>query len=134
MTSEKGAQSGAVVRRKRAAWIPESQLAAIGANVRALRLGMGWSQQKLAVAMGLGPHNISAVSRLEKAAPDGRRRNITTWELERLAEIFEVAVWRLKARCVVCDGNPPAGFSCLTCGARAEVEARQELSVFGHPA
>jgi hypothetical protein len=69
--------------------------------------------------MGLGAHNVSAVSRLEKAAPDGRRRNITTHELDRLADIFEVAVWQLKTRCVVCDGAPPAGFACLTCGARA---------------
>jgi|HubBroStandDraft_4_1064222.scaffolds.fasta_scaffold114586_3 hypothetical protein len=45
--------------------------------------------------MGLGEHNVSAVSRLEKASPDGRRRNITTHELDRLADIFEVAVWQL---------------------------------------
>jgi len=120
MTRDEAALNGAVLKRKRAAWIPENQLAVVGANVRALRLGMGWSQRKLAVAMGLGPHNFSAISRIEKADPDGRRRNITTWELERLADIFEVAVWQLKTRCVVCDGNPPTGFGCLTCGARTD--------------
>jgi hypothetical protein len=77
------------------------------------------SQRKLAVAMGLGAHNVSAVSRHEKAAPDGRRRNITTHELDRLADIFEVAAWLVKTRCGTCDGSPPAGFACLTCGARA---------------
>jgi transcriptional regulator with XRE-family HTH domain len=116
---ETGRERDALVQRKRGAWIPGNQLAVVGANVRALRLRMGWSQRKLAVAMGLGPHNFSAVSRIEKAAPDGRRRNITTWELERLADIFEVPAWQLRTRCVVCDGNPPAGFACLTCGARA---------------
>ena len=109
----------AMGRNHLAVFVPENQLPIIGANVRALRQGMGWTQRKLAVAMGLGAHNVSAVSRLEKAAPDGHRRNITTHELNRLADIFEVAVWQLKTRCVVCDGSPPAGFACLTCGARA---------------
>jgi transcriptional regulator with XRE-family HTH domain len=106
-------------RNHLAVLVPENQLPVIGANVRALRQGRGWTQRKLAVAMGLGARNVSAVSRLEKAAPDGRRRNITTCELDRLADILEVAVWQLKARCVTCDGSPPAGFACLTCGARA---------------
>jgi transcriptional regulator with XRE-family HTH domain len=109
-------------------FVPENQLPTIGANVRALRQGMGWSQRKLAVAMGLGAHNVSAVSRLEKAAPDGRRRNITVLELERLADIFEVAAWQLKARCVTCDGKPPAGFACLTCGARADSQLSGDLA------
>jgi transcriptional regulator with XRE-family HTH domain len=105
-------------RSMRRAQVPENQLPTIGANVRALRLGMGWSQRKLAVAMGLGPHNFSAVSRIEKAAPDGRRRGLSVWELDTLASIFDVPAWQLKARCVTCDGNPPIGFACLTCGAR----------------
>jgi transcriptional regulator with XRE-family HTH domain len=101
--------------------VPENQLATIGANVRALRQNMGWSQRKLAVAMGLGPRNVSAISRLEKPAPDGRRRGLSVWELDTLANIFDVPAWQLKTRCVTCDGTPPAGFACLTCGARANI-------------
>jgi transcriptional regulator with XRE-family HTH domain len=103
-------------------FVSENQLPTIGANVRALRQGMGWTQRHLAELLGWGP-DASSVCRLEKETKDGRRRNITMPELERLADIFDVAVWQLKARCVICDGNPPTGFACLTCGARASVGA-----------
>lgn len=109
-------------RNHQLVFVPENQLPVIGANVRALRQAHGWSQRHLATLLGWGP-DPSSICRLEKEARDGRRRNITVPELERLADIFEVAVWQLKARCIVCDGSPPAGFACLTCGARASIEA-----------
>lgn len=99
-------------------FVPESELAVIGANVRTLRQGMGWSQRHLAQLLGWGP-DPSAVCRLERETKTGKRRNLTAYELDRLADIFDVAAWRLKARCVTCDGNPPAGFGCLTCGAQS---------------
>lgn len=112
----------AMGRNHQLVFIPENQLPTIGANVRALRQGMGWTQRHLATLLGWGP-DASSICRLEKEAKDGRRRGITVHELDRLADIFEVAVWQLRARCVICDGNPPAGFACLTCGARTGVEA-----------
>jgi hypothetical protein len=33
-------------------------------------------------------------------------------------EMFGVSPWQLTTRCADCEGHPPAGFACLTCGAR----------------
>ena len=48
---------------------------------------------------------------------DGRQRGFTPDEVERLADIFGVSAGQLTTHCANCDGHPPAGFTCLTCGA-----------------
>jgi hypothetical protein len=48
---------------------------------------------------------------------DGRQRSFTTDEVQRLAGIFGVKPWQLTTRCANCEGHPPPGFACLTCGA-----------------
>jgi hypothetical protein len=50
---------------------------------------------------------------------DGRQRSFTPDEVQRLAGIFGVKIWQLTTRCANCQGHPPAGFACLTCGAQA---------------
>jgi hypothetical protein len=50
---------------------------------------------------------------------DRRQRSFTTDEVHRLASIFGVKAWQLTTRCTNCEGHPPAGFACLTCGAQA---------------
>ena len=50
---------------------------------------------------------------------DGRQRSFTPDEVRRLAGIFGVKPWQLTTRCANCEGHPPAGFACLTCGAQA---------------
>lgn len=91
----------------------------IGKNVRALRQREGWSQRHLATLMGFGV-NASIVCRIERGTGDGRRRGVTADELGRFAAIFQVPSWQLATSCVTCKGEPPPGFSCLTCGARRE--------------
>jgi DNA-binding transcriptional MocR family regulator len=44
----------------------------------------------------------------------------TAEEVKRLAVIFGVSAWQLTTRCANCGGYPPAGFACLTCGARPQ--------------
>ena len=51
---------------------------------------------------------------------DGRQRGFTAKEVKRLAVIFGVSAWQLTTRCANCDGHPPAGFACLTFGARLQ--------------
>jgi transcriptional regulator with XRE-family HTH domain len=104
---------------RRCGALSESESQVIGKNVRALRQRAGWSQRHLASLMGFGV-NASIVCRIERATGDGRRRGLTADELCRFAAIFDVSSWQLATSCVTCKGQPPPGFSCLTCGARRE--------------
>jgi transcriptional regulator with XRE-family HTH domain len=98
--------------------LPRDQRAVIGANIRAMRLERGWTQRQLGELMGWS--SASAVCRVESNR-GGRQRSLTVDELGRLAAVFNVNAQQLKVRCVTCRGRPPAGFACLTCGARADV-------------
>ena len=51
---------------------------------------------------------------------DGGQRGFTNDEVDRLADIFSIPVCQLTTRCANCEGYPPAGFSCVTCGAGQE--------------
>ena len=51
---------------------------------------------------------------------NGRQRGFITQEVERLAAIFGVSPSQLTTRCANCGGHPPAGFACMTCGARLQ--------------
>jgi transcriptional regulator with XRE-family HTH domain len=102
-------------RRRRVDEIPAAQCAVIGANIRVLRQRNGWTQAQLGELMGW-PANSTVCA--AEGNRNGRQRGFTTDEVERLADIFDVPRWQLTTRCVNCDGHPPAGFSCVTCGAR----------------
>lgn len=102
------------VRGRRVWEIPYDQCVVIGANVRALRLSRGWTQQALGELMGWA--EASTVCAAEGHRGD-RQRGFTVDELVRLATIFGVPVWRLMTQCENCGGRPPAGFACLSCGA-----------------
>ena len=65
---------------------------------------MGWSS------------NSTMCAREERR--NGRQREFTTQVVERLAAIFGVSPSQLTTRCANCGDHPPAGFACLTCGAR----------------
>lgn len=101
-------------RRRRVGTIPDEQPAIVGVNIRTLRQRKGWSQAKLGELMGW--HSASTVCAAE-GRRDGRQRGFTSREIERLAAIFGVSPPQLTTRCVNCNGQPPAGFACLACGA-----------------
>lgn len=101
-------------RRRRVDSIPEGQPAIVGVNVRTLRQRKGWSQAKLGGLMGW--QSASTVCAAE-GRRNGRQRGFSAREIERLAAIFGIPPERLTTRCVNCNGQPPAGFTCLACGA-----------------
>jgi transcriptional regulator with XRE-family HTH domain len=103
-------------RQRGAEVIPQQQAAIVGANLRALRLGKGWTQSQLGERMGWTSSSTVCAAEGHR---DGRQRSFTADEVQRLAAILGVKAWQLTTRCVNCAGRPPTGFACLTCGARA---------------
>ena len=104
-------------RCRRVDEIPPDQAAVVGANIRVLRQQHGWNQAKLGELMGW-PSNSTVCA--AEGRRNGRQRGFTTQEVERLAAIFGVSPSQLTTRCANCGGHPPAGFACLTCGARLQ--------------
>ena len=101
-------------RRRRAAHVPESEAAIVGMNIRVLRLRNGWSQAKLGALMGWpSPSTVCAA----EGRRNGRQRGFTSDEVRRLSIFLGVPSWKLSTRCANCEGYPPVGFTCLTCGA-----------------
>jgi hypothetical protein len=94
--------------------IPEGQSAIVGANIRTLRQRRGWTQTTLGELMGW-PSNSTVCA--AEGHRNGRQRDFTTGEVKQLADIFGVSPSQLTTRCANCEGHPPAGFACLTCGA-----------------
>ena len=104
-------------RRRRIDEIPRDQAAVTGASIRVLRQHHGWNQAKLGELMGWPSNSTVCAAACRR---DGRQRGFTTQEVERLAAIFGVSRSQLATRCANCGGYPPAGFACLTCGARSQ--------------
>jgi len=118
------------VRGRRIGEVPYEQCVVIGANIRALRLSRGWTQQALGELMGWAtPSTVCAV----EGHRGDRQRGFTVDELMRLSAIFDVPVWRLVTRCENCGGCPPAGFACLSCGAACDAGGRAVTVDGGHP-
>ena len=103
--------------------IPVEQCVVIGANIRVLRRGKGWTQGMLGELMGWpSPSTVCAA----EGRRYGRQRRFTADEVERLAAIFGVTALALKTRCANCGGQPPAGFACLACGAPKTLAGRHD--------
>jgi transcriptional regulator with XRE-family HTH domain len=109
-----GQQRGAEV-------ISREQAAIVGANIRTLREGRGWSQSRVGVLMGWSSNSTVCAAEGHRG---GRQRSFTPDEVQRLAGIFGVKAWQLATRCANCEGHPPAGYACLTCETRAACTAR----------
>jgi len=118
------------VQGRRTGEVPYDRCVVIGANIRALRLSRGWTQQTLGELMGWA--EASTVCAAEGHRGD-RQRGFTVDELVRLATIFGVPVWRLMTWCVHCGGHPPAGFACLSCGAAHEAGGKAVTVNGAHP-
>jgi transcriptional regulator with XRE-family HTH domain len=102
-------------RPPRAGEIPRAQAAVVGANIRTLRQGKGWTQTQVGELMGWMSNSTVCAAEGHR---DGKQRSFTIDELQQLAGIFGVEAWQLTTRCANCEGHPPAGFACLTCGAQ----------------
>jgi hypothetical protein len=89
---------------------------AVRENIRRLRAAQGFStrQLELRLAMLGRPIPSSGITRLEL----GQRR-VDVDDLVALATAFNVTPGQLLTPfdCTVCHGQPPAGFTCQTCGA-----------------
>lgn len=99
--------------------LSQEESAIVGQNIRALRLAKGWTQQRVADLMEWG--SSSVVCHAEGRTNGGKRthRMFTAREVRELAEIFGVTRERLTTRtCAHCHGLPPAGYGCLSCGAK----------------
>jgi transcriptional regulator with XRE-family HTH domain len=107
-------------RRRAVEVIPREQAAIVGANIRTLRQTKGWTQSHVGALMGWASNSTVCAAEGHR---DSRQRGFTTNEVKRLAGIFGVKTWQLTTRCETCDGHPPNGFACLTCGTRATVTA-----------
>ena len=95
----------------------------ISRNVRRLRRARGWTQeeagQRLAEITGK-PQSKASWSAGERHPETGRTKSWTANEVAALAVLFDVPVGDLfepQPPCRACDGEPPAGFTCNTCGA-----------------
>lgn len=107
-------------RRRAVEVIPQEQAAIVGANIRTLREGKGWTQSHVGALMGWASSSTVCAAEGHR---DGRQRGFTTDEVQQLAGIFGVKIWQLTTRCPNCEGHPPIGFACLTCGTQATLTA-----------
>ncbi len=88
----------------------DALLAVFGTRILRERQSRGWSTRDLASKSGVG---ISTISRIENARGD-------TWlsVAIRLAVALGIPFGDLVSTpvCGQCDGHPPPGFICATCG------------------
>jgi len=103
-----------MARRRGVYEIRAGQCAVIAANIRTLRHRAGWTQAQLGELMDWRTNSTVCAAEGRRG---GRQRAFTTDEVDRLAAIFEIPTWQLTTQCAICEGRPPAGFSCLVCGA-----------------
>ena len=107
-------------RPHRAGEIPHAQAAVVGANIRVLRQRNGWAQARLGELMGWQSNSTVCAAEGRRS---GRQRGFTPDEVQRLADIFGIKPWQLTTRCANCEGQPPLGFTCESCGAQGTVRA-----------
>lgn len=67
-------------RRREVEVIPREQAAIVGANIRALRTGKGWTQAHVGSLMGWSSNSTVCAAEGRRG---GRQRNFTTDEIER---------------------------------------------------
>lgn len=101
---------------------PRSVSAAVAQRIREARVARHMNRQDLVNACannGHGHLTYAALSNIEGAASGaGRYRPITVDELAAVAEALGIPAVALLApgSCLSCGGEPPAGFTCNTCG------------------
>lgn len=98
----------------------------ISRNVRRLRNARRWTQEEAAQRFiritGAPSMSKASWSAGERAAETRRSKSWTANEIAALAELFDVPVgdlFQAQPPCRACEDNPPAGFTCNTCGGAA---------------
>ena len=89
-------------------------------NMTRLRVEAGMTQTEL--GRRLGGWSTASVSAAERSAAGGRIRKFDADELALMAHIFGVGVSELlepPELCGTCQGAPPAGMKCMSCGLEA---------------
>lgn len=96
----------------------------VGRNVARLRNRRGLTQEQLAEEISKAGWRVSSsvISFIEKGRagrnPSHQHRNVSVDQLMAFAAFFECEpADLLHPACRACDGCPPAGFTCNTCGA-----------------
>lgn len=89
--------------------------ASVARNIKRLRRIRGWTAADL--AREVTASGVPWIRQVVSCVENGRRR-ITVDELAALGAAFGVEPWSLTGtpRCRACNGAPPAGYACLTCG------------------
>jgi transcriptional regulator with XRE-family HTH domain len=100
---------------------PADAARAMSVNVRRLRQARGWTQVEAArrFAEIHGEHWSNASWSQAEQSGGSRQRAWSVDELVSMARLFSVAVTALLPEvpaCPQCKGEPPAGFTCNTCG------------------
>lgn len=108
-------------RNPRTGEIPRAQAEAVGASIRILRQRNGWTQALLGSLMGWPSSSTVCAAEGHRG---GRQRGFTSEEVQQLASIFSREPWQLTTRCANCDGHPPPGFACESCGASGTTKPR----------
>jgi len=91
------------------------------ANARRLRKVRGWSGEELARRLTEAGYPTSAVIIYNRESRSRQTTNITANELFALADVFGCSVTELAEDVPRCDGAPPTGYQCPTCGAAGNV-------------
>lgn len=109
----------------------------VSRNISRLRRQAGWTQKeactRLAAITGSRWSDVTW-SQAEQVGGSCRQRAWNAGELSAMAALFRVTVGELLADggecCTQCEGRPPAGFTCNTCGAGSEAIQGAELTVY----
>lgn len=89
----------------------------VAARIRTRRRALGLSTQGLADQCGI---SYSVLVNIETGRPGKtghRRRHITIEELVMFEKALGIPLMDRGAACEACNGEPPTGFQCTTCGA-----------------
>lgn len=103
---------------------PSDLTVAVIAKMRYLRMARGITAQELERLMAERAGVVmtrAVIANMET----GRRRDVTVDQLVGLAKVFDTTIGFLLGmgghECNRCEGTPPAGYACLSCGTQGEL-------------
>lgn len=97
---------------------------AIASQIRRYRLAKNWSVRQLAeecARLGAPQLTASSLTNIERGQDENAKRpgrRVLVEELDVIQRALAVRLMDLHLTCTACDGSPPPGFACLSCGER----------------